>query len=91
MSGLLLGLTFTPFIYFLPSLPHFTLHTAQYLHARFTLHQEEIGDHIQVPAIQSNFNRSLGFLVPEVHDEAIAAFEEAFPLEGNGKHKLIQN
>ncbi|KAF5325965.1 hypothetical protein D9611_000502 [Ephemerocybe angulata] len=55
----------------------------EYLHARHTLRNDIIGDGIQVPLINTELTRSLGELVPEVNEEALAALDEMFPLEGN--------
>ncbi|KAF6746166.1 cytochrome P450 [Ephemerocybe angulata] len=55
----------------------------EYLHARHTLRNDIIGDGIQVPLINTELTRSLGELVPEVNEEALAALDEMFPLQGN--------
>ncbi|KAJ2936513.1 hypothetical protein H1R20_g580, partial [Candolleomyces eurysporus] len=51
----------------------------EFWQAELTLHTDEIGDNIQIPVIANTLNKSLGSLVPLVHDEAVLAFEEAFP------------
>ncbi|RXW20791.1 hypothetical protein EST38_g5070 [Candolleomyces aberdarensis] len=53
----------------------------EFLQAELTLHTDEIGDNIQIPVIVNTLNRSLGDLVPLVHDEAVLAFDEAFPFD----------
>ena len=39
----------------------------------------------QVPIIMNILNRSLGELLPLVHQEVVLAFEETFPLEEGGE------
>jgi hypothetical protein len=53
----------------------------QFWQAELTLYTDEIGDNIQVPVIQNILNRSLGDLIPLVHEEAVLAFEDAFPFD----------
>lgn len=59
----------------------FATRDLQFLQAELTLHTDEIGDNIQIPVIVNTLNRSLGDLVPLVHDEAVLAFDEAFPFD----------
>ncbi|KAF5332161.1 hypothetical protein D9611_008152 [Ephemerocybe angulata] len=54
--------------------------TDEFLQAKHTMWYDEIGDHLQVKPIRQNLNRSLGELLPLVHEEAVLAFEDAFPL-----------
>lgn len=41
-------------------------------------------DNIQIPPVKEKLTRLLGELVPEVHDELQATFEDEFPLNGDG-------
>ena len=60
----------------------------QYLQAVYTLHMDEVRAPHQVPII---LNRSLGELLPLVHQEVVLAFEETFPLEGDGERCPFQS
>lgn len=42
-------------------------------------------DNIQIPPVKEKLTRLLGELVPEVHDEMQATFEDEFPLKGDGE------
>ena len=46
---------------------------------------DEVRTPHQVAIIMNILNRSLGELLPLVHEETVLAFEEAFPLEGDGR------
>jgi hypothetical protein len=45
----------------------------------------------QVAIIMNILNRSLGELLPLVHQEMVLAFEETFPLEGDGQCLTFQS
>lgn len=51
---------------------------------KYTLHTDEVGDMAHIPSLRSELNRSLGDLVPAVHEEAEFVFEEEFPLADGG-------
>ena len=53
--------------------------------ARYTLHTGEVGDMAHIPALRGDLNRSLGDLVPCVHEEAQVVFDSEFPLDGESE------
>lgn len=48
------------------------------------MYSEEVDDNLQIIPIRDKLTKMLGDLVPEVHDEVAAAFEDEFPLNGEG-------
>ncbi|TEB33115.1 cytochrome P450 [Coprinellus micaceus] len=52
----------------------------EFLQARYTMFDSEIGDNGHVAPIREKLNRSLSDLVPEVYDEAKFVFHDEFPL-----------
>lgn len=52
---------------------------------KYTLYTDEVGDMAHIPSIRNELNRSLGDLVPTVHEEAQVVFEDEFPLKGDGE------
>jgi hypothetical protein len=48
------------------------------------MYSQEIDDNLQVIPIRDKLTKMLGDLVPEVHDEVAAAFQDEFPLNGDG-------
>ncbi|KAF5332141.1 hypothetical protein D9611_008153 [Ephemerocybe angulata] len=55
----------------------------EFLQGEFTMYFKEIGDGLQIGPIRHNLTRSLGDLLPSVHEEAVLALEDAFPLKEN--------
>lgn len=48
------------------------------MQASYTLHQEEIGDKIQLPILKNTIPRAMDGLFPALYDETKVVFEETF-------------
>ena len=53
------------------------------------MYSEEIDDNLQIIPIRDKLSKMLGEILPEVHDELAATFEDEFRFDGDGEFFVL--